>query len=760
MPGVRQLVALLSVLALTVSLTGNAAAGPWPNLLDNNTGGSYSVAVSAVAHLLAPFACPPITCKVQAGGRVVANPKIVNLFWDDNWDAHNPGSLTKAQTNATVQLLTSSEYLDGANQYGVHRGNFVGAHASSTLCQTMRPTAHNGSAASHTSPGTMNLSSLLGWVTCEIQGSIGTGVPLPDNNTIYSVFLPEGVTITGSPGADCHSVDAFHMTAAVLLPNGDADLLLGIVLKLVAFPVIVMPAECMLGSTPAATKDHFSEVFAHELVEAALDPVAPTGWIDNKWAPDIANWTSKGEPGDICEGNAYSGVPGIAISPVRLRSNGLSVLRYWSNKDKQCIPIGVAAPTTTTTTPAGTTPTKTTPTKTPPTTTTTTPSAPPAVASSPLAGAWSHVGTGGKTGVPSLDGAVYALNADDPGVLFAGGSFTSAGGNPKAAHLAKWNGSAWSAVGPTLNGDVHAIAYKAGKVFVGGVFTNAGGDQNLDFVAQWNGVKWGPVCNSQGPLITANVNALQIIGSTLYIGGSFANGAGIASADFILACNLSTGVASSTVLKDGDFAGGIYALAADSHGTLYAGGGFSNVSGIAAADNIAAYSGGSWHALGSGPSPGGGPIDDFVRSLTASGANVYVGTDSKNVGGVAQADHVARWNGSAWSSVGANKNGKDGWFPATSFIYALTTSGSRVFAAGSFQNAGGDPRADQIAYFDGVAWHALGSSGGKGPFIGNGLALATSNQKLFLGGNFTSAGGDTQARGIASTSLAAHAPAK
>ena len=68
--------------------------------------------------------------------------------------------------------------------------------------------------------------------------------------------------------------------------------------------------------------------------------------------------------------------------------------------------------------------------------------------------------------------------------------------------------------------------------------------------------------------------------------------------------------------------------------------------------------------------------------------------------------------------------------------------------------------ADQIAYFDGIAWHALGSSGGKGPFIGNGLALATSNQKLYLGGNFTSAGGDTQARGIASTSLAARAPVK
>ena len=165
----------------------------------------------------------------------------------------------------------------------------------------------------------------------------------------------------------------------------------------------------------------------------------------------------------------------------------------------------------------------------------------------------------------------------------------------------------------------------------------------------------------------------------------------------------------------------MYALAADSNGTLYAGGGFSNVMGIPQADNIAAYSGGSWHALGSGGGPGGGPVDGYVRSLTAHGTDLYVGTDAKDVAGIAQADHVARWNGSAWSAVGSSANGKDGWFPATAFIYAMTTVGPRVFAAGSFQNAGGDPRADQIAYFDGTAWHALGSNGaGNGPWIGNG----------------------------------------
>jgi hypothetical protein len=298
---------------------------------------------------------------------------------------------------------------------------------------------------------------------------------------------------------------------------------------------------------------------------------------------------------------------------------------------------------------------------------------------------------------------------------------------------------------------VHAIAYHAGKVYAGGVFTNAGGNPDLDFVAVWDGQKWGPVCNSAGPAVTANVNALQIVGSTLYIGGSFANGAGIPSADYLLACNLTTEVASSTMQNDGDFSGAVQALAADSNGTLYAGGGFTNLGKIPGADDVAAYSGGSWHALGTGPGPNGGSIDDFVRSLMVVGTNLYVGTDSKNVGGMAQADHVARWNGTTWSALGANKAGSDGWFPSTAFIYGLAHYGSYIFATGSFQNAGGNSHADNIAYFDGSKWRPLGSNGTNGPWIGYGLALATLNGRLYAGGNFTSAGSDTHAVGIAST---------
>jgi hypothetical protein len=378
----------------------------------------------------------------------------------------------------------------------------------------------------------------------------------------------------------------------------------------------------------------------------------------------------------------------------------------------------------------------------------------------PGPGGWDNLGTGATATTSALNGAVYALNADAPGVLYVGGAFTDAGGNAGADYIASWNGTTWAALGSsTLNGAVHAIAYFGGKVYVGGVFTNAGGNPNADFLAVWDGTSWGTVCTAPGSAITANVSALQVIGSTLYVGGSFQNGAGIASADYLLACDLNTGAPRSTVAADGDFSGAVYALTADSHGALYAGGGFINLDRIPAADKVAYLDGGGWHAMGSGTGPSGGAVTDFVRSLAANGTDVYIGTDSTDVAGIAQADHVVKWNGSAWSAVGSNTAGTDGWFPASTSINALTTSGSSVFAGGTFQNANGDPLADQIAYFDGTTWHPLGSNGaGNGPLNGNVTALATFDRKLYAGGSFTGAGGNTLASFAASFALPGAVP--
>ena len=92
--------------------------------------------------------------------------------------------------------------------------------------------------------------------------------------------------------------------------------------------------------------------------------------------------------------------------------------------------------------------------------------------------------------------------------------------------------------------------------------------------------------------------------------------------------------------------------------------------------------------------------------------------------------------------------------PAATNIYDLASVGSNVFATGTFQNANGDARADNIAWFDGTDWHPVGSNGaGNGPWVGEGSALAIVDRQLYAAGNFTSAGGDTQAQSAASFAL-------
>lgn len=379
-------------------------------------------------------------------------------------------------------------------------------------------------------------------------------------------------------------------------------------------------------------------------------------------------------------------------------------------------------------------------------------------------GGWDRVGHGSTTGSPSLNGKVSALNTQRAGRIYAGGTFTNAGGLAAADLIAMWNGTTWSAVGSTPlssaeGAEVRAIAYDAatGNVYAGGTFQNGGGNSEADFLAVWDGASWQPVCNSETrPAFVGNVDALQIIGNTIYVGGEFQDGAELPTADYLLACDLTTGTSSSLFVTDGQFSGPVYALAALGS-TLYAGGNFQNLAQVPAADYVAAYTaGGGWQAMGAGIGPGGGAVAGMVRSLTVADPNVYVGTDALDVAGIAQADHVARWDASSlgWSAVGANTAATDGWFPTTTYIYAMGAAGSLVFAGGSFQDANGTATADMIAYFDGTAWRPIGSDGaGNGPLPAEVHGLEVFEGKLYAGGNFTSAGGDALAMNLAAYAL-------
>ena len=86
---------------------------------------------------------------------------------------------------------------------------------------------------------------------------------------------------------------------------------------------------------------------------------------------------------------------------------------------------------------------------------------------------------------------VYALAVSGTN-LYAGGYFTTAGGVP-ANNIAKWDGSAWSALGSGMGGirvyAVYALAVSGTNLYAGGNFTTAGGVP-ANYIAKWDGSAW------------------------------------------------------------------------------------------------------------------------------------------------------------------------------------------------------------------------------------------------------------------------------
>jgi hypothetical protein len=241
------------------------------------------------------------------------------------------------------------------------------------------------------------------------------------------------------------------------------------------------------------------------------------------------------------------------------------------------------------------------------------------------------------------------------------------------------------------------------------------------------------------------------------VGGAFDDVNGDPASDNLVRCSATTGAyIGSTVDASGDLGGRVQALAADSGGNLFVGGQFIDADGIPEADYVARYDGASWTALGTGLGGAGTAAIDTanVDALATDGTDVYVGTDDDDVAGIPQADHVALWNGSAWSAVGSNTAGGDGYFPAGGLtaVNDLLAVGSSLYATGQWANANGDPLADNVAIFSGGAWNHLGSNaaGTSGAWIGAGNALAFFGGAPIAGGAFVDAGGDSLADRIAS----------
>jgi hypothetical protein len=411
--------------------------------------------------------------------------------------------------------------------------------------------------------------------------------------------------------------------------------------------------------------------------------------------------------------------------------------------------------------------------------------------------AWSPLGSG-------LNGIVRAIAVNATGDVYAGGSFTIAGGTA-ANLIAMWNGTTWSALGSGMSSGytpvVNAIAIMGAdanqKVYAGGDFDMAGGIRAVG-VAAWYGAAWHSLGTEGGVFMypgvpsgigTGKVNAFAVLGTILYVGGEFQQ-AGDKVTNSIAGWD---GVSWST-LGTGAFKG-IYwsvvnALATD--GTdLFAGGDFDAMSGVAAS-RIARWHAGAWSNVGGGMSAtvvtptvealsiGGGllyaggifdsagtaPAGSVARFNLATSTWSALGTGLSNAGtstevkaiatdtlgalvtgnfflaGGRQVNQIARWTGTDWKTLGEG-------FASCSSVKALAASSAGdVYAGGDFAmdrgligQQAGNTLANRVARWDGARWHALpGATETDGT---NGVinTIALDGGDVYVGGNFTSAGG-------------------
>jgi hypothetical protein len=288
------------------------------------------------------------------------------------------------------------------------------------------------------------------------------------------------------------------------------------------------------------------------------------------------------------------------------------------------------------------------------------------------AGLWQATPTGVTAG-----SSVQAIAVGQDGSIYAGGFFTTMGGVANTKYIAKWDGTAWSALGTGGTGGLNGVLALAigpdGTVYAAGDFTSMGGVANTAGVAKWNGAAWSAMGTGiTGGTATAEAWAFGTDGS-LYCGGAWTTMGGVANTAGIAKWN---GTAWSA-LGTGATGGAVQALVTGQDGSIYAGGGFTAMGGVANTLKIARWNGTAWSALGTG-------ITGSISAMAVGpDGSLYIAGIITAAGGIT-VSNIARWNGASWYALGAGLTGGSPYVSQNglSFIGSLLYIGGPVNAAG------------------------------------------------------------------------------
>jgi hypothetical protein len=355
----------------------------------------------------------------------------------------------------------------------------------------------------------------------------------------------------------------------------------------------------------------------------------------------------------------------------------------------------------------------------------------------------------------SPDGPVSAMLVHDDGsgeALYVGGRFFQVGG-VNVANFAKWDGSAWSAVGDALNDQVLAMTQhddgSGNALFVAGNFNTAGGVQ-VNRIAKWDGSAWSALGDGFNNQVLALTSAFIDGEQVLVAAGRFTR-SGTTDLSRIAKWDGS----SWTPLGSGmDLTVRTLAFHDDGSGaTLFAGGDFALAGGVVTYSTAKYMGNGVWAGMGEGLA---GTIRHMLPHADDTGTHLYAaGNFTDNGQGIEGILGIAKWDGSAWQALGNGLSAPLGGAHRSTKVLPFTTPGDVVrlasfndgvqtalYAAGDFTRAGNKDTFSLAKWQNGY-WYPLGEDffipdfGVTQPIE----ALATWSYQgvpaLYFGGNFT-----------------------
>lgn len=233
---------------------------------------------------------------VNDGGSALAAPVFQPIFFTGD-------SVMQAQIEDFGAQLGSSAYWSAAtSEYGVGPIQLLPTIVSSDAVPTTETDVES-------------------WLTSELGSAV-------DPQTIYSVFLPANMQITGADGTSCQSYGGYHYE----IDNGSGS---------DAETPIVYALLPRCGGTGSDAIDILTAALSHELVEASTDPhpITALAWGDADPLHYVMAYTPGAEAGDYCE----------YVEAAYYIPFGYEVQRIWSNAASlaghdPCVPAPLSLP--------------------------------------------------------------------------------------------------------------------------------------------------------------------------------------------------------------------------------------------------------------------------------------------------------------------------------------------------------------------------------------------------------------------------------